>query len=301
MPEPLDHSGIKLDIEALLRLRHVVRSWPRKDSPANSLPGGLVHKRRGRGLEAAEIRHFVDGDDVRLIDKNATARTGTLHVKSPHDERDQTALLIADFRPSMLWGTRRAFRSVAAAETLALMGWKLVSQGVRVALLAVRSGGPDILPPRGRDAGMVAAIGALTKAHAEALRRIDDPEPELAPSLRLARELCPRGTSVFLASALERRGEDFDAALRALDHVCPVTVLRIADAFELEAPKGRFPIIRGDGRRMMAKPASLDRKAELEAFKRWNIAASVIDSARAPEQAPAYAPEHSSLIGGSHG
>ena len=65
MSEPLDHSGVKLDIEALLRLRHVVRSWPRKDSPANSLPGGLVHKRRGRGLEAAEIRHFVDGDDVR--------------------------------------------------------------------------------------------------------------------------------------------------------------------------------------------------------------------------------------------
>jgi len=64
MSEPLDHSGVKLDIEALLRLRHVVRSWPRKDSPANSLPGGLVHKRRGRGLEAAEIRHFVDGDDV---------------------------------------------------------------------------------------------------------------------------------------------------------------------------------------------------------------------------------------------
>ena len=33
-----------------------------------------------------------------------------------HAERDRTVILIADFRPSMLWGTRRTLRSVAAAE-----------------------------------------------------------------------------------------------------------------------------------------------------------------------------------------
>jgi len=104
MSGALNHHGVTLDIEALLGLRKHVARHRRKSKLANSLPGGLVHNRRGRGLETAEIRQFVDGDDIRLIDRNATARTGVLHVKSAHDERDQTALLIADFRPSMLWG-----------------------------------------------------------------------------------------------------------------------------------------------------------------------------------------------------
>lgn len=285
MSAALDHPGVRLDIEALLRLRHAARNLRLKNATSNSLPGGLVHKRRGRGLEAAEIRHFVDGDDIRLIDRNATARTGTLHVKSTHDERDQTALLIADFRPSMLWGTRRALRSVAGAEALALIGWSLVARGVRVSLMAIGSFAPVILPARGRDAGMVAAIGGMAKAHAQALERIGEAEPDLAPSLRLAREMCPRGTAVYLASALETPGDDFGPALRALDHLCPVQVLRIADAFETAAPAGRYPVARSDGRRMTARPAPMDAAAELRDFTLWNIAASVIDASRTPEEA----------------
>ncbi|TXM93858.1 DUF58 domain-containing protein, partial [Methylobacterium sp. WL122] len=63
-----------------------------------------------------------EGDDRRHIDRNATARTGILHVRTHHDERDRAVVLLADFRPSMLFGTRRALRSVAAAEALASLG-----------------------------------------------------------------------------------------------------------------------------------------------------------------------------------
>ena len=75
------------------------------------------------------MRLWSEGDDRRFIDRNATARTGELHVRTHHDERDRAVVLVADFRPSMLFGTRRALRSVAAAEALVLLGWRIVGDG----------------------------------------------------------------------------------------------------------------------------------------------------------------------------
>ena len=37
--------------------------------------------RLGRGTELAQVRPWADGDDVRLIDWNATARLRELHVR----------------------------------------------------------------------------------------------------------------------------------------------------------------------------------------------------------------------------
>jgi len=36
---------------------------------------------KGQGLEFKEVREYVPGDDVRMIDRNVTARTGSPHVK----------------------------------------------------------------------------------------------------------------------------------------------------------------------------------------------------------------------------
>ncbi|TXN65030.1 DUF58 domain-containing protein, partial [Methylobacterium sp. WL6] len=122
---PETNPAFHLSGEALMGLRHLAR---RGVTPATrtlaGLPGGIVTKRRGRGSEPDDVRLWSEGDDRRHIDRNATARTGILHVRTHHDERDRAVVLLADFRPSMLFGTRRALRSVAAAEALALLGWR---------------------------------------------------------------------------------------------------------------------------------------------------------------------------------
>ncbi|HET9068090.1 MAG TPA: DUF58 domain-containing protein, partial [Amaricoccus sp.] len=91
--------------------------------PAGALaerPGIAPTRKRGQGHEIREIRPFTDGDDPRHLDAAATARSGSLQVRSFHEDRERTVLLVADFRRPMLWGTRARFRSVAAAEALAL-------------------------------------------------------------------------------------------------------------------------------------------------------------------------------------
>ena len=275
-----DTPGVTLTADYLLSLRHRARRMPSPSLSDNTLPGGMVNRRRGRGLEAADIRHFVEGDDVRLIDRNATARTGELHVRTLHDERDRTALLMADFRPSMLWGTRRAFRSVAAAEALTLLGWRIVAAGGRVALMAFGAGEPVIVPPRGRDRGMIAVIGGLVRAHRLALDRTGVSDGPLTDTLDLARRVTPMGSSVFLASALDDPGDLNGTAGReafgALDHRCPLTVLRIRDAFEVAAPEGTYPFRLATGETRVARLREPDRLDDADRILRdWRI--DVID------------------------
>ncbi len=276
--------GIDLTAEHLLSLRHFLRRMPPPHLSDNALPGGMVNRRRGRGLEAADIRHFVEGDDIRLIDRNATARSGKLHVRTVHDERDRTALLMADFRSSMLWGTRRALRSVAAAEALTLLGWRVVAAGGRVALLAFGADEPVIIPPRGRDRGMVAVIGGLVRAHRAALDRLDAPEPPLSDALTLARRMMPSGSSIFLASAMDAPADLDRDALGALHHRCPLTVLHIRDAFETAAPGGAYPFRLADGGGGVARMGEGgDEDSIREILRDWRIDAADLDASLPPE------------------
>ena len=62
--------------------REIVRKIQRIRITTNRLVdaglGGEYHSVfRGRGMEFSEVRAYVPGDDVRSIDWNVTARTGT--------------------------------------------------------------------------------------------------------------------------------------------------------------------------------------------------------------------------------
>ncbi|NDD31197.1 MAG: DUF58 domain-containing protein, partial [Proteobacteria bacterium] len=51
---------------------------------------------KGQGVEFAEVREYLPGDDVRTIDWNVTARTGRPFVKKHEEERELTVLLVVD-------------------------------------------------------------------------------------------------------------------------------------------------------------------------------------------------------------
>ena len=243
---PFEAPGVSIDVDGLLALRHLAQDGGASTS-ATTMPGGFVSRRRGRGLETADIRVFEEGDDIRHIDRNATARTGTPHVRTFQDERDRTALLLADFRTPMLWGTRRAFRSVAAAEALTLAGWRAMREGGRVGLIAFGGAEPVLIPARGRERGMISVVGGMAEAHRAALNGATA-EP-LAKMLTMAEKVAPRGASVCLASSLDDPGEGLELAATSLAHRADLTILRIRDAFERTPPAGAYPFETALGRR----------------------------------------------------
>ncbi|GAA0253388.1 hypothetical protein LNAOJCKE_2814 [Methylorubrum aminovorans] len=272
--DPTDAPGIHLSGAGLMSLRHLAR---RGVSPATrtiaGLPGGIVTRKRGRGSEPDDVRPWSEGDDRRFIDRNATARTGELHVRTHHDERDRAVVLLADFRPSMLFGTRRALRSVAAAEALALLGWRIVGDGGRIGLIAAGTAEPSVVRPAGGERAMTAVTGAMAHAHAAALARPAADDPPLTDTLALARSLLPSGGHLVVATALDAPGPDFENLITALAERLSIRLLLVSDAFERLRPPGFYPYALPDGhrgtiqaRRGAAAPDDIDpRLARLHA------------------------------------
>lgn len=293
--DELSAPGVAADTEALLKLRHLVQHVPERRLQPTGLPGGFVGRRRGRGLETVDIRIYSEGDDVRHIDRNTTARTGVPHVRTFRDERERSVLLLADFRPSMLWGTRRALRSVAAAEALTLVGWRVVESGGRVGLIAFGAGDPVFVAARGRERGMIRVIGGLAAAHRAALLALADApagadpvaERPLEEGLELAVKLAPTGGSVILATGLDHPGDHFDAVAAAIDRRSALTVLLVTDAFEQRAPAGSYPFVSESGRTAWASfgvaRAADAHDPRLERLERLGLAAHSIDASADPE------------------
>ncbi|MBO0904599.1 DUF58 domain-containing protein [Jiella sonneratiae] len=270
-PAPdLAAEAVDVDAARLFALRHIVRHVPERGLAPTGRPGGFAGRRRGNGLEIVDVRRFSPGDDIRHVDAAATARTAKTHVRTFRDERDRAALLVADFRAAMFFGTRGRLRSVAAAGALALAGWRVVEAGGRVGLLTAAAGSSSFLPPRPRERAMAAIAGALESAHAAAAEALaaggGQPEPSLAGILEEAVARATPGTSILLATALDDEGEDFYRLAGAACRRFPTTVMLLRDRFEAEPPTGAYPYrlagARGAGPMRWALVARRDRQAK---------------------------------------
>ena len=117
-----DDAGVYVDLEGLIALEHRGRriSFPGRQPARSLLAGRYASHMRGRGLNFEEIRDYRTGDDVRSIDWKVTARLQRPHVRVFNEERDRQGILVVDQRLSMFFGTRRAMKSVTAAEAAAI-------------------------------------------------------------------------------------------------------------------------------------------------------------------------------------
>lgn len=90
---------------------------------------------KGRGMEFAEVRHYLPGDDVRTIDWNVTARTGVPHVKRFVEERELTVMLLVDASASTHFGTVKQLKSEMAAELAAVFAFSAITNNDKVGLV----------------------------------------------------------------------------------------------------------------------------------------------------------------------
>jgi len=70
------------------------------------MAGGYSSVFRGSGIEFDEVREFAEGDELRSVDWNVTARVGRPFVKKFVEERELTVLFLLDASASMAFGTR---------------------------------------------------------------------------------------------------------------------------------------------------------------------------------------------------
>lgn len=236
----------RIGAATLMALEEVAARSARDPASLAERPGTTPTRRRGQGHEIREIRPFAEGDDPRHIDAAATARIGTPQVRSFHEDRERNLMLIADFRRPMLWGTKGRLRSVAAAEVLAIAGWRAVLEGGAVGVICLTDAGPEVQHPRPRHRGMALVAGALARAHDAALAHRGPVRP-LAPDLMRAARQVPRGAGMTLATGLDETGPGLEAAFAALAARGPLRVILIEDAFETDPPSRALAHVGPDG------------------------------------------------------
>jgi uncharacterized protein (DUF58 family) len=102
----------------------------------NEVLAGEYHSSfKGQGMEFSEVREYVPGDDVRLIDWNVTARLEKPFVKQFVEERELTVILLVDVSGSSLYGSSEMTKSEISAELAALLALAAIRNKDRVGLM----------------------------------------------------------------------------------------------------------------------------------------------------------------------
>src|SRR3954454_4798915 len=103
---------------------------------------------KGQGMEFAEVREYVAGDEVRSIDWNVTARMQRPFVKRYIEERELTVMLVVDVSGSERFGTKRRFKSELASELAAVLAMAAIRNNDRVGTLMFKDQIEHVVPPR---------------------------------------------------------------------------------------------------------------------------------------------------------
>ena len=183
---------------------------------------------RGQGLEFAEVREYVPGNDIRSIDWNVTARAGRPFVKRFEEERELTVVVALDLSGSLAFGSRARAKRDAAAEAGALLALAAARNRDRVGLLLFTERVELYLPP-GKSRSRALRIARELLAF--------EPEgkgTDVAGALGFLHRVLRRRSVVFLLS--DWRAASFDRPLSLLSRKHDVVALEVADPLEREAP-----------------------------------------------------------------
>ena len=113
----------------------------------DSLAGEYESLFKGRGMSFSEVREYQIGDDIRTIDWNVTARTGSPYVKLYVEERELTVLFLVDLSASGAFGSTRRTKNEAAAELCALLAFSAIKNNDKVGLILFTDHVEKFIPP----------------------------------------------------------------------------------------------------------------------------------------------------------
>ena len=103
---------------------------------------------KGQGIEFAEVRQYIPGDDVRSIDWNVSAKTGETFVKKFNEERERSLIIACDVSASQYFGSTGKFKSDVVAELGALFAFSAIKNNDKVGLLLFSDQIELYIPPK---------------------------------------------------------------------------------------------------------------------------------------------------------
>ena len=132
--------------EVLKRLRKV--EIAAKKLVHSTLQGNYLSAFKGKGIEFDEVREYADGDDIRSIDWNVTARLDKPYVKKFIEEREMVVLLLIDLSGSLDFGTQKQLKKDLALDFCSCVAFSALQNNDRVGLVLFTDKVEKFIPPR---------------------------------------------------------------------------------------------------------------------------------------------------------
>ncbi len=186
---------------------------------------------RGYGMDLADIREYVAGDDVRHIDWNVTARMDTPYVREYLEDREITAQFLLDVSPSVDFGTATALKRDRLIDFVAVLSRLLTRQGNRVGAVIYGGHVEHVVPARSGRVQVLRLIDELERRP----RLESAPATALSELLEAALRSVRRRSLVFIVSDFFST-PGWERPLGRLARRHEVLAIRLSDPRERELP-----------------------------------------------------------------
>ena len=103
---------------------------------------------KGKGMRFREVREYSDGDDVRFIDWNVSARFSHPFTKVFEEERELTVILLVDVSASALFGTTHSSKRDLITEVGAVLTFSAINNNDKVGVIFFSDKVEKYIPPK---------------------------------------------------------------------------------------------------------------------------------------------------------
>jgi uncharacterized protein (DUF58 family) len=179
-------------------------------------------------MNFAEVREYQYGDDIRSIDWNVTARTGSPFVKVFEEERELTVMLVVDVSASGDFGTRERLKGEVAVEICALLAFSAIKNNDKVGLIIFSDRIEKFVPPRKGRRHVLRVLRELL------YHRPEGRGTDITAALEYLTHVQRKKAVAFLVS--DFRDDGFDRALAIAGRRHDLIAVRVGDERERELP-----------------------------------------------------------------
>ncbi|MFC2176143.1 DUF58 domain-containing protein [Bacteroidota bacterium] len=203
---------------------------------SNQVFSGQYHSAfKGRGMAFSEVREYQMGDDVRTIDWNVTARTGSPYIKVFEEERELTVMLMVDVSGSGDFGSKVMLKRQLMTEICAVLSFSAIQNNDKVGIIFFSDRVEKFIPPKKGKSHILRIIRELIDFTPE------HKQTNISEALRYLTNVVKKRSIAFLLS--DFIDNDYADALKLANKKHDLVAIRVYDHLEQEIPNvGLLPI-----------------------------------------------------------